>query len=91
MLMVLHWPAGLLLQTAPRVLALELGRFLVRLGRGRWSLAWVQARAWAGFLRRLPSAARLRGRGLRGPGWTSLLKPPGAIPAIRLPGAGDDA
>jgi N-acetylglucosaminyl-diphospho-decaprenol L-rhamnosyltransferase len=91
LLMALHWPIGLLLRTAPRVLALELGRFLVRLGRGRWGLARVQARAWAGFLRRLPSAARLRGRKGPGPSWTSLLEPPGAVPAIRLPDAGASA
>jgi GT2 family glycosyltransferase len=91
LLITLHWPPGLLLRTAPRVLTLELGRFLVRLWRGRWDLVRVQARAWAGFLRRLPSAARLRGR--RGPGasWTSFLKPPDAIPASRLPVAGAPA
>jgi hypothetical protein len=91
LLIALHWPPGLLLRTVPRVLALETGRFLVRLGRGRWGLAGVQARAWAGFLRRLPSAAALRGRERPGSSWTSLLKPPGAVPAIRLPDAGASA
>lgn len=88
LLMALHWPPSLLLRTAPRVLALELGRLLVRLGRGRWGLVRVQARAWASFLRLLPAAARLRGRHGTGSSWTSFLKPPGAIPAIRLPDDG---
>ena len=88
LLIALHWPAGLLLRTAPRVLGLELGRFVVRLGRGRRDLAGVQARAWAGFLRRLPAVARLRGRTGAGSGWTSFLKPPGAIPESHLPDAG---
>jgi GT2 family glycosyltransferase len=91
LLLVLHWPAGLLLRTAPRVLGLELGRFLVRLGRGRRDLAGVQARSWAGFLRRLPAAARLRGRSGPGSSWTAFLKPPGAIPASRLPDDGASA
>lgn len=89
LLLVLHWPAGLLLRTAPRVLGLELLRFAARLARGRWGLARGQARAWAGFLRRLPAAARLRGRAETG--WTSLLKPPAAIPESHLPGAGRPA
>jgi GT2 family glycosyltransferase len=91
LLLVLHWPAGLLLRTTPRVLVLELGRFLVRLGRGRWDLAGVQARSWAGFLWRLPAAVRLRGRNGTGSSWTSLLKPPAAIPQSRLPDAGAPA
>lgn len=88
LLLVLHWPVGLLLRVAPRILALELGRLLVRLGRGAWSLAWLQARAWAGFVVRLPEATRLRAR--RGPmrDWTSFLKPTGAIPSVRLPDPG---
>jgi N-acetylglucosaminyl-diphospho-decaprenol L-rhamnosyltransferase len=88
LLIALHWPASLLARTAPRVVAFELGRFLVRLARGRWGLARVQARAWGSFLRLLPAAARLRGPKGPRPGWTSFLKPPGAVPARRLPGPG---
>ncbi len=87
LLLVLHWPARLLLRVAPRVLALELGRLLVRAGRGRWDLLRVQTRAWATFVRMLPAARRLRARGGARPGWTSFLQPPGAIPEIRLPEA----
>jgi GT2 family glycosyltransferase len=82
LLLALHWPPGLLLGVAPRLMALELGRLAARLGRGAWGLAWVQARAWGGFLRLLPLAARLRRR--RGPeaGWRRLLRPAGAVPSI---------
>jgi GT2 family glycosyltransferase len=91
LLLAAHWPFGLLVRVLPRILALESGRLLVRLGRGAWGLAWTQARAWAGFLRRLPAAAGLRAR--RGPerGWISFLRPPRAIPAVHLPEAGAQA
>jgi GT2 family glycosyltransferase len=88
LLIALDWPPGLLLRTAPRVLALELGRFLVRLARRRWDLVRVQVRAWAGFLGLLPAAARLRRGSGSGASWASLLKAPDAIPASRLPDAG---
>ena len=88
LLLALHWPARLLLRAAPRVLALELGRLLVRAGRGRWDLVRVQGRAWAGFVRVLPAAWRLRAGGGPWSRWTSFLKPPGAIPEVRLPEAG---
>ena len=88
LLLVLHWPPRLLLRTAPRVLALELKRLLVRLRRGQKNLVQVQLRAWASFLRLLPAAWRLRARGGPGSSWTALLKPPGAIPESRLPEAG---
>jgi N-acetylglucosaminyl-diphospho-decaprenol L-rhamnosyltransferase len=91
LLIALHWPPRLLVRTAPRVVAFELGRFLVRLARGRWGLARLQARAWGSFLRLLPAAARLRGGEGPRPRWTSLLKPPGAVPARRLPGPGAPA
>jgi N-acetylglucosaminyl-diphospho-decaprenol L-rhamnosyltransferase len=91
LLLLMHWPGGLLLRVGPRILALELGRFLVRLGRGAWGLAWLQARAWAGLVRRLPAALRLRAR--RGPrhDWTAFLRPAGAIPPVRLPDPGASA
>jgi GT2 family glycosyltransferase len=91
LLLALHWPPQLLLQAVPRVLALELGRFLARTGRGRWDLVRVQRRAWADFARMLPAAWRLRARGGWQTSWTSLLKPPGAIPEIRLPEPGTSA
>jgi hypothetical protein len=87
LLLALHWPAGLLLRVAPRLLATELWRFLVRLTSGSPREAWLQLRAWGGFLRRLPRA--LRKRLAHGParGFVPLLKPP-RVPSIRLPPAG---
>jgi GT2 family glycosyltransferase len=91
LLLALHWPPRLLARVLPRVLALELGRLLVRAGRGRSDLVRVQARAWADFTRMLPAAWRLRPREGARSGWTSLLKAPGAIPEVRLPGPGAPA
>ena len=91
LLLALHWPPRLLVRVLPRVLALELGRLVVRAGRGRWDLVGVQTRAWADFARMLPSARRLRAGGGSGPGWTSFLKAPGAIPRVRLPEPGATA
>jgi GT2 family glycosyltransferase len=87
LLIALHWPAGLLLRVLPRVLALEAGRFALRVGRGAWGLAGDQARSWAGFTRRLPAVARLRRRAGATRDWTDLLQPASAIPAARLPEA----
>jgi GT2 family glycosyltransferase len=88
LLLLLHWPPRLLLRAAPRVVFLELGRFLVRARRGRWDLVRVQWRAWASLARLAPLAWRLRARRGPGSGWTSLLKAPGAIPETHLSAAG---
>jgi GT2 family glycosyltransferase len=87
LLLALHWPPLLLLRVAPRVLALEAGRFVARLGRGSWGLAWLQARSWVGLARRLPEVVRERRRASGRTGWTALLRPASAIPAVRLPAA----
>lgn len=87
LLVATRWPAGLLLRVAPRLLALEAGRFALRLGRGSWGLARLQARSWAGFARRLPAVVRARRLARGSAGWTALLRPASAIPAVRLPEA----
>jgi N-acetylglucosaminyl-diphospho-decaprenol L-rhamnosyltransferase len=92
LLLVLHWPAGLLARIAPRLVATELWRFGARLASGSPGEAWIQARAWAGFLAMLPRALRAR-RAASGAGLSHWLRPPAALPAIRLapraPGAAD--
>jgi len=85
LLMALHWPPALLLRVAPRVLGLEASRFALRVARGSWGLARLQARSWAGFARRLPLALRLRRRAGGATAWTARLQPSSAIPSVRLP------
>jgi len=84
LLLAVHWPAGLLLASAPRLLSSECWRFAVRLSRGARVEARSQLRAWGGFLHLLPAAlARRRRRGPRRD-WVLLLSPPGSVPPIRL-------
>lgn len=89
-LMAIHWPAGLGLAVAPRILRDEASTFLSRLKARAYADARVQLRSWAGFLRRLPRALALRRRARRRE-WTRYLWPAGAAPEIRLPPAREAA
>jgi GT2 family glycosyltransferase len=79
LLVVVHWPVGLLLAIAPRLLLSEGWRLVTRVGRGRRLEAHSQVRAWLGFLRLLPAAlARRRCQG-RQREWVALLSPAGPV------------
>jgi GT2 family glycosyltransferase len=85
LLLAIHWPPGLLLAAAPRLLLSECWRLAVRVVRGERREARAQLRAWAGFLRLLPAArARRRHRGPRRD-WIALLRPAGSVPLVRPP------
>ncbi|HSD25828.1 MAG TPA: hypothetical protein VLL75_00930, partial [Vicinamibacteria bacterium] len=85
LLVVVHWPLGLLLLAAPRLLLSECWRLVVRVSRGARLEARSQVRAWGSFLRLLPAAlARRRRRGPRRD-WVALLRPAGSAPEVRLP------
>jgi GT2 family glycosyltransferase len=85
LLLAVHWPLGLLLTQAPRLLLSECWRLLARVSRGERLEALSQVRAWGGFLRLLPAAlARRRRRGPRRD-WVALLSPAGSVPEVRLP------
>ena len=85
LLLAVHWPLGLLLAAAPRLLLSECWRLVVRVLRGERLEARSQVRAWHGFLRQLPAAlARRRRRGPL-PDWVALLSPAGSVPLVRLP------
>jgi GT2 family glycosyltransferase len=79
LLVVVHWPFGLLLATAPRLLLSEGWRLGGRVARGERIEAHSQVRAWGGFLRLLPAALTRRRR--RGPhrDWVTLLSPAGPV------------
>ena len=82
LLVAVHWPLGLLLATAPRILLSECWRLAVRVVRGEHLEARSQVRAWNGFLRLLPAAlARRRRRGPRRD-WVALLSPAGSVQAL---------
>jgi N-acetylglucosaminyl-diphospho-decaprenol L-rhamnosyltransferase len=85
LLLAVHWPLGLLLAAAPRLLLSECWRLVVRIRRGERLEARSQVRAWSDFLRLLPTALARRRR--RGPlrDWVALLSPAGSVPPIRLP------
>lgn len=84
---IAHWPAGLLLAILPRILAAELVTFARRLSIGERADARLQARSWWGALRLLPSALRARRRPRSRADWTGLLAPAGSVPEITLPPA----
>lgn len=84
LLLALHWPPGLLARNALRLLGTEAWRFLVRLGSGAPREAMLQARAWGGFLLRLPRTLRRRRERRPERAFTALLRPPGAVPPVRL-------
>ena len=82
LLVAVHWPLGLLLATAPRILLSECWRLAVRVVRGEHLEARSQVRAWNGFLHLLPAAlARRRRRGRRRD-WVALLSPAGSVQAL---------
>lgn len=82
LLLAVHWPPGLLLAVAPRLLLSEGWRLAVRVRRGERLEARSQVRAWLGFLRLLPAAlARRRRRGPRRE-WVALLSPAGSVPRV---------
>lgn len=85
LLLMVHWPTGLLLKILPRLLAREIAIYLKRRRVGAHGDARLQARAWRGVLELLPDALRERRR--RGPraDWTRWLVAPGSVPEIRLP------
>jgi hypothetical protein len=85
LLLVVHWPLGLLLVAAPRLLLSECWRLVARASRGERLEARSQVRAWVGFLRLLPAALARRRRGGPRRDWVALLKPAGSVPPIRLP------
>jgi len=83
-LMLAHWPLRRLLREALSLVPRELGIYLRRRRHGFHREAKLQARAWAGALRRLPAAWASR-RGRRDTGWVRFLRPHGSVPVIRLP------
>ncbi len=82
LLLAVHWPLGLLLAAAPRLLSSEGWRVVVRVVRGERLEARSQVRAWNGFLRLLPDALARRRR--RGPlrDWVVLLSPAGSVQTL---------
>jgi GT2 family glycosyltransferase len=91
LLLALHWPTGLLFRIAPRLVASEVWRFLVRLTSGTPREGWLQIRAWAGFMRRLPSALRKRRSRRPTGGFALWLQPSVTFPSIGiLANAGED-
>jgi hypothetical protein len=81
LLVMAHWPMGLLLRIAPRLAGGQLRVFVQRLRSRSWADARLQARAWWGALRLLPRARR-RKQDTR---WREFLAPPGSVPQISLP------
>jgi GT2 family glycosyltransferase/SAM-dependent methyltransferase len=86
LLLLRHWPIGLLLRVAPRILAAELAVYFRRLRIGAKQDAQLQARAFFGALRLAPRALaqRLRTR-RRDTTWVRGLRPAGSVPVIQLP------
>lgn len=84
-LLAVHWPWGLLLEVAPRLLGGQCRSFFRRLRGRAFRDAWLQVQAWAGALRLLPAALLARRRRGRESGWTRLLRPAGSVPRIVLP------
>jgi FkbM family methyltransferase len=85
-LILVHWPAGLLLRMAPRLLGGQAKAFVQRLRIRCYADARLQARAWRGALALLPRAMRQRLRHRGGDrSWTRFLRPAGSVPVIRLP------
>jgi GT2 family glycosyltransferase len=84
-LLLIHWPAALLLRGAPRILAGEMLLLARRLRIGATADARRQLHAWRGALARLPAALARRSRSGRGRDWQRFLCPPGSVPPIQLP------
>jgi N-acetylglucosaminyl-diphospho-decaprenol L-rhamnosyltransferase len=82
LLVIVHWPLGLLLALAPRLLLSEGWRLVARVGRGQRLEARSQVRAWLGFLRLLPAALARRRRQGRQREWVALLSPAGPVQAL---------
>ena len=82
LLVVVHWPLGLLLARTPRLLLGEGWRLVARVGRGQRLEARLQVRAWLGFLRLLPAAIARRRRQGRQRGWVALLSPAGPVQVL---------
>ena len=85
LLLLIHWPAGLLLRLLPSLAVWELKNFLWGLRKQGPKEARLRVRAWVEAMRRLPQAWKRR-RSLTGrAAWAPMLKPARSVPAIRLP------
>jgi hypothetical protein len=84
-LVLLHWPPGLLLRWLPHLVAGQLAVFVARLKARAYADARLQARAWWGAAKLLPRIVRQRLHRGRGTGWVRFLAAPGTVPEIRLP------
>jgi GT2 family glycosyltransferase len=84
-LILIHWPAGLLLRVAPRLIASQIRVYRKRRKLECYADARLQAQAWRGALALLPRAVRQRLRHGGDRSWARLLRPAGSVPAIRLP------
>jgi GT2 family glycosyltransferase len=80
LLLAVHWPFGLLLTAAPRLLLSECWRLVARVARGARLEARSQVRAWASFVRLLPAALARRRRLVPRRDWVALLRPAGSVP-----------
>ncbi|MCZ6508359.1 MAG: glycosyltransferase family 2 protein [Acidobacteria bacterium] len=91
LLMMIHWPAPLLLSAGSSTAARELRLAGRRLRARAWPDLRLQVRSWLGSIKRWPRAWSLR-RALGGDqSWTGFLEAHGTVPVIRLPDLPDDA
>lgn len=91
LLMLIHWPLGLLLTAGARTVRAELGLAWRRLRAGAREDLALQVRSWLGAVRRLPEALAARRRRGRDRRWVEDLHPHGSVPPISLPELPPDA
>ncbi len=91
LLLLTHWPWGLLLGAGSRLAWTELKLALRRARARAWSDLELQARSWAGALVRAPRALATRRRSGGTSTWVERLKPRGSVPVIELPELPADA